>query len=103
MLTEYSMEWRYAARTRSRERDTTSGDSPASGMPVYTLPLPSVFQSSRCGSGAHGAWLDSSTISAISGSWGSVRSLRWNDDRVNWSGIEAKLNSGPRYPRLRTV
>ena len=59
-------------------------------MPSKTEPSPSLFQSTMRGSGVQGVWLDTRSISAISG----VRSVfassrRWNADRVYWSGIEA--------------
>ena len=42
------------------------------------------------GSGAHGVWLDTRSISAISGGR-SVRdsSSRWNAERMYWSGMSA--------------
>ena len=67
MFSEYSMDCPYAARTWSESRHTASGDSPCAGMPSKTEPSPTSFQSTMCGSGAHGVWLDTRSISAITG------------------------------------
>lgn len=51
---------------------------------------------------AHGAWLDTSAVSAITGARSFfASSVRWSVDSVYWSGIVAKLKRGPRYPRFR--
>ena len=100
VLSEYSMECRYAVRIRA---GSTPGWSSVEGRPRNTEPSPMSFQVLRCGSGAHGEWLESRSISAITGRWPGARSVRWKKDIVYWSGIEEKLNVGPRYPRFCTV
>src|SRR3569833_1683802 len=98
LFNEYSIEFRYAVRTRPGLRHTTSGRSPAAAIGPKTEPSPTFFQSiSPEGRGAQGAWLVTRGISAISGAWpGVARSKRWKADRVYWSGGVPQLKRGPR-------
>src|SRR5256885_5039289 len=102
VLREYAMDWMYAARIRPRSCNSYT-ESPGA-MPWKTEPSPMSPQPISRGSGAHGEWLESRTTSAIVGGWfGAARAKRWKADRVYWSGMEEKLNSGPRYPRFWAV
>src|SRR4051812_28807505 len=96
------MERPYSVRTREVSVQTDSGVSPSLAMALKIEPSPTSFQSTSRGMGAHGQWLDTSGISAISGPWFVVEcSSRSNADRMYWSVIGAQLKVGPRYPRSR--
>ena len=75
---------------------TAPGWSPAAGMGSKTSPSPTVSHGTAAGSGAHGAWLETSVISAITGAWPGASSLRCRAASVYWSGTGAQLNGGPR-------
>jgi hypothetical protein len=61
-----------------------------------TAPSPTVFQSMTSGISGHGAWLETSTTSAISGACpGAARSDRWKVCRLYWSGMLAQPRFGP--------
>ena len=55
-------------RCSSRATDAP-GDLPCAGMPSKIEPSPTAFQSTSCGSGAHGVCDDTRSISAITGAW----------------------------------
>src|SRR3954470_8603505 len=98
LFREYSIELRYAARTRPGLRHTTSGRSPAAAIGPKTEPSPTAFQSIRWeGSGAQGAWLVTRGISvitvAVPGVW---RTWGWKADSGYWSGGVPQLKRGLR-------
>src|SRR3954471_7972225 len=98
LLSEYRMDCRELARTSAGSlwRVRASGLSPRPFIELNTEPSPTAFQSTRCGSGCQGAWLETRTISAISGPRpGLAYSARWKYDRAYWSGIVAQLKCGP--------
>ena len=92
MLSEYWIDWPYAACTWSASRQTSSGDCALRGHAVEDRAVADLRPSRPCrGSGAHGVWLETRSISAITGRsvrLGAARS-RWNADRMYWSGIAA--------------
>src|SRR5262249_26693310 len=65
------------------------GCSPRAGMGSKSEPLPTLFQGTMVGNGAHGECEETRSISAITGLWPGASSSRWNSARVYWSGIEA--------------
>src|SRR3954451_24059348 len=98
LLSEYWMDRRELARTLAGSlwKMTVFGTSPVPFIELKTEPSPTAFQSTRCGSGCQGAWLETRTISAISGPRpGLAYSARWKNDRAYWSGIVAQLKCGP--------
>ena len=66
---------------------TAVGLAPEAGMPSNTDPFPTASQLTMVGSGAHGVWLDTRSISAITGECGLASSIRWKAERMYWSGI----------------
>src|SRR5690348_491479 len=96
--TEYATVLAYAVRIRAGLRQTTDAGSPSLTIGPKTEPSPTSFQSTRCGTGTHGAWLEVRTISDISGArFGFPYSRRWNCARVYWSGMVPRVNGGPLY------
>src|SRR5918994_6609016 len=97
VLSEYSIEARYAARTRVGFLvKIASGGSPGAAIVSNTEPSPTSLQLTSRGVGSQGAWLETRVISAITGRrCRDERSVRSNLDRVYWSGIVAQLKRGP--------
>ena len=65
------------------------GDWPCAGMPSKTEPSPTSLQSTMRGSGVHGVWLETRSISAITGRVVGLGQLEAVEARtsVYWSGI----------------
>src|SRR5262249_62147079 len=100
VLSEYSMDCRYAVRSRVGLPSTELAGPPclAVGRPKAE-PSPTSFQSMSRGMGVQGVWLETRVSSAINGAWPGLRSVRWRGEKRYWSGIGAELNRGPRDPR----
>ena len=73
-----------------RSGHTCAVDGPWAGIGSNTEPSPTAFQSTIRGSGVHGVWLDTRSISAITGRRSAgASSRRCNAASVYWSGMVA--------------
>jgi len=86
---EYWIDCAYSRRTVPVWRQAALGESPWAGMASKIEPSPTSFQGTIVGSGVHGVWEETRSISAITGRCAAESSSRWNAARLYWSGIEA--------------
>src|SRR5262245_14426655 len=86
---EYSTDLPYISLTLSRSANTSSAEGCCDWL-SYAEPSPTWSHGTMCGSGVHGWWLETRSISAITGFRCVGASSRLpNSESVYWSGIGA--------------
>ena len=85
----YSTDWPYSLRCAAA-LVAWAGLSPWAGIGSNTDPSPTLSHGTSWGSGVHGVWLDTRSISAITGPrWAGASSRRRNSSSTYWSGMVA--------------
>src|SRR6202042_1250575 len=86
-VSEYWIDLPKNWRTVLLLRQTVAADSLSAGCGANPEPLPTLFQGTMVGNGAHGMCEEVVSISAITGLWPGISTFRWNAAKVYWSGM----------------